>query len=132
MKTKLINGTNRVITLKEGNSGIQRFLSTLAKKGNDKSFHELDVDVNATYKEYHFFEIPSSSAVLVVCSDDLAAYKDITIVEVSDGAFTWNGTSRNADKARTKPDSPASSGGFVGWLKSKFSRSPPANDGSLP
>lgn len=94
MKTKLINGTSSEIVLKEENSGVQRLLSKLAKKGDS---YVLDVDVNATYKEYHIFETPSTSAAVIVSSDDLAEYEDITIIDVSERVCIWKGTPRKPD-----------------------------------
>lgn len=131
MKTKIINGTDREITLKEGNAGTQRFLCTLAKKGDPKNSIVMELDVNATYKEYHFFEIPSTTAVIVLSSDSLAEYKDITIEEISNQVFVWKGTPRKPEKTTGEMVKPTSSGGRFGWFRSMFTWKPsPSNDGS--
>lgn len=101
MKTKFVNGTNSVITLKEGNSGMQRFLFQLEKKDDPKSSFNLTLDTNATYREYHLYSIctgiPATmpSAEVVVSSDHLVDNKEITIVETATpGVFMWEGTPR--------------------------------------
>jgi hypothetical protein len=102
MKTKFINGTDCEITLKEANSGIQRFLFKLGKKGHCNSSFEMELDTNATYREYHLYVIPSASAYSVtVSSDHLVDNKVITITEVQQGVFSWEGTPRR--KMAKKP-----------------------------
>ena len=113
MKTTIINGTNREIVLKEGNAGTHRFLCKLAKKDDPKNYFVMDLDVNATYKEYHVFEIPSTTAVIVLSSDSLAEYEDITIEEVSNQVFVWEGTPRKPEKT---------TGGRFGWFRSMWTR----------
>ena len=97
MVTKFINATSSAITLKEADSGIQR-----VKFKMDSSSHvSLELETNATYREYHLFMIPSCNASsVVVSSDDLADNKVITITEVSPGVFSWEGTPRSS---ATKP-----------------------------
>ena len=109
MKTKFINGTDCEITLKEANSGIQRFLFKLGKKGHCNCSFEMELDTNATYREYHLYVIPSVSACSVtVSSDHLVDNKVITITEVQQGVFSWEGTSRR--KAAKKPSEEGEAG----------------------
>lgn len=129
MRTKFVNGTSSEITLKEANSGIQRYLGKLQKKGHGaKSCFEMELDTNATYREYHLFVIPSSHAgKLVVSSDHLVDNKVITITEVAvqPGVYSWEGTLRKEptkikpvqeEEAHSSEDQAASTKSLKWWL----------------
>ncbi|KAG0625615.1 hypothetical protein M758_2G068600 [Ceratodon purpureus] len=107
MKTKFINGTSSEITLKEANSGIQRFLFKLGRRdGPSTSSYTMELDTNATYREYHLFVIPSCSAgSIIVSSDHLVDHKVITITEVESGVFAWEGTPRKCKAVTKKAES---------------------------
>ncbi|KAG0625617.1 hypothetical protein M758_2G068800 [Ceratodon purpureus] len=105
MKTKFVNGTSSELTLKEANSGIHRLLFKLRKKDQFRSSFEMKLDNNATYREYHLFVIPSSSAsTIVVSSDHLVDFKVITIIEVEPGVFSWKGEPRKQEMTKDKQE----------------------------
>ncbi|KAG0586616.1 hypothetical protein KC19_2G103700 [Ceratodon purpureus] len=105
MKTKFVNGTSSELTLKEANSGIHRLLFKLRKKDQFRSSFDMKLDNNATYREYHLFVIPSSSAsTIVVSSDHLVDNKVITIMEVEPGVFSWEGTPRKPEVTKAKQE----------------------------
>lgn len=112
MKTKFINGTNCEITLKEANSGMQRFLHKLGKRDHlnpNTSTYEMQLDMNATYREYHLFVMPSCGAsTMMVSSDNLIDNKVITTIEV-EGGFTWKGTPRKNQSVSKKAEEEARS-----------------------
>jgi hypothetical protein len=110
MKTTFVNDTSSVITLKEANSGIHRFMVKLEKQGHPRSSFEMDLDTNATYREYHLFNVVSaSSADIVVSSDHLIDNKVITIMEVTPGVLSWEGTLRK-DPTKKQPEEEGSPG----------------------
>ena len=109
MKTKFVNGTSSVIILKEANSGIHTFVFKLEKKGHRRSCFVMDLDTNATYREYHLFDvISSSSADIVVSSDNLVDNRIISIMEVTPGVYSWEGTPRK-DPTKKQDDEGSSS-----------------------
>jgi len=133
MKTKFVNGTNSVITLKEGNSGMQRFLFKLEKKDDPKSSCNLTLDTNATYREYHLYSIctgtrATSAAEIVVSSDHLVDNKEITIMETATpGVFTWEGIPRYqkhpcSENRKTDPVRSSSKSSLPGVLTLSSSR----------
>lgn len=127
MKTKFVNCTSSVFTLKEANSGIQRFMFKLEKKDHRKSSFTMDLDTNATYREYHLFVISWSNADIVVSSDHLIDNKVITIMEVTPGVFSWEGTPRKdvlkkPDDESSIEEQTASTKSLGRWLSSGLSK----------
>jgi hypothetical protein len=80
MKTKIVNDTSVDIILKERSESVQRKLKDPLKPGE---LFTLDVDPNATYREYHisFQGEADTNPVLKFDSDDLKKNSRISIRE---------------------------------------------------
>ena len=138
LKTKFINCSSSEVRISEANSGVRNPLFTLGKKDGANSSKEVKVDTNATYKEYHVFQIPSAGGAITVSSDDLQENKEVRIIEVSGkpGVFKWIGTLRkplkdnkSAEAESSKQDDQGTKGSFK-WLTSYWSRKPAIDEGS--
>ena len=109
--TKFVNATAIPFALKEGNAGVYAHVCTLGVNAPDNQ-HSIEIDHNATYREYVVATGIQGQNVLVT-SDDCAEFSTIKIVK-NDGvqnSYTYTGVKR-AD-AKGKPE------GFslFGWLK---------------
>lgn len=87
--TKIINETNSVITLKEGNVGVFYKLSELPKKGS----LDITVDPNATYREYLVGCTPNDKQI-TLSSDELIDNEKIRIKANNDGTLRAEGFAR--------------------------------------
>ena len=134
LKTKFINCTSSEFRISEGNSGVMRPLYTLGNKDGANWSQEVKVDTNATYKEYHVFQIPSAGPPdIIVSSDDLRDNKEVIIMQVLDkaGVFKWIGTPREKDNKSAEAESSKQDEGTKGsfrWLP-RF-RKPAIDEGS--
>ena len=113
MKTEVINETGGELSLKEGNAGVYRDIKVL--KANDK--HVIEIDPNATYREYVVVSAPGGEKVFVT-SDDCIDNSTITI-KVENGVYKFDGKLRSAT---TSPDEQPASNWFSKLVK-KFSLS---------
>jgi len=105
--TEIVNGTGGSLSLKEGNAGVYRDIKVLEK---DKK-HVIEIDPNATYREYVVVSTPSGNKVFVT-SDDCIDNSVITIV-VEEGKYVFEAVPRGDVK-------PADEG--EGGIFSKFVR----------
>jgi len=107
--TEIKNGTDGNLSLKEGNAGVYRDIKVLepGKK------HIIEIDPNATYREYVVVSTPSGNKVFVT-SDDCIDNSIITIV-VRDGKYVFDAVPRGE---ATPADQ--SQGGFFGKLLKKI------------
>lgn len=111
--TEIVNGTEDDLSLKEGNAGVYREIKTL--KPNQK--HTIEIDPNATYREYVVVKAPGGDKVFVT-SDDCIDNATITIV-VKDNKYVFKGVIRGDPKAAADP---AQGGFFAKILKKVFGR----------
>jgi len=107
--TEIINGTKGNLSLKEGNAGVYRDIKVLeaGKK------HIIEIDPNATYREYVVVSTPSGNKVFVT-SDDCIDNSVITIV-VEEGKYVFTAVLRDT----TKPADHVQ-GGFVSKIFKKI------------
>lgn len=94
LQTKVINDTGGLLTLKEGTAGIKRVLATF---GPAKSY-TINVDANATYREYWCAEKDGARDPVVLSSDDCQEYKEVTIKLITKdnvGIYIWEGIRRD-------------------------------------
>ncbi|KAG0582722.1 hypothetical protein M758_3G081700 [Ceratodon purpureus] len=89
VKTEVINDTGGELSLKEGNAGVYRDIKKLAPKGT----HTIEIDPNATYREYVVVSTPSGEKVFVT-SDDCIDNSTITIYVDKDNVYKFNGKAR--------------------------------------
>ncbi|KAG0557302.1 hypothetical protein KC19_11G118400 [Ceratodon purpureus] len=90
IQTKVFNGTDKALELKEGNGGNYRYLDTIPKNESSK----IDCDVNATYREY-WVGTAAGIAEVVITSDDCAECSDIRIVPAGVGRSKLEKTLRS-------------------------------------
>lgn len=76
------NATDLEFSLKEGNAGVYTNIATL--QPNQKNTHNVDIDPNATYREYVVATGVEGQKVFVT-SDDCADNEQITIIKNGDG-----------------------------------------------
>lgn len=96
MKTKVINGTGGTLVLKEGTGGIFR---TLHNFGVTTLDYNINVDINATYREYWCASAANDPNPVVLSSDDCQEYKEVTIMRNEDGSYYWIPVRRDGKKA---------------------------------
>lgn len=91
--TKIINGTDWMLEIKEGTAVAMRRIATV---GKDKSF-TVKVDGNATYREYLISSLPECGDGIVLSSDDCQEYSEITIYfHKEHSELYYEGKRRNA------------------------------------
>ena len=73
--------------LQEGNAGVYSVKATLQGKGT----YDLDLDTNATYREYILITLPDQSKLEPISSDDIAQYAEIVIEKDEKGKVSWRG-----------------------------------------
>jgi len=108
--TKFVNATTIPFALKEGNGGVYTHVCNLGVNAPNNQ-HSIEIDHNATYREYVVATGIQGQKVLVT-SDDCAEYSTIRIVE--DGvqnAYTFDGVRRADAKGKSEGS------GFFGLLK---------------
>jgi len=107
--TEIKNGTTEKLSLKEGNAGVYRDIKVLepGKK------HTIEIDPNATYREYVVVSTLIGNKVFVT-SDDCIDNSVITIV-VKDGKYVFDPVPR---KEATPADQ--SQGSFFGKIIKKI------------
>lgn len=105
--TEIKNATEGNLSLKEGNAGVYRDIKVLepGKK------HIIEIDPNATYREYVVVSTPSGNKVFVT-SDDCIDNSVITII-VRDGKYVFDAVARG----EAKPGEQAQVGFFSRILK---------------
>lgn len=101
--TEVYNATSGDLSLKEGNAGVYRDIKLLGPKKK----HVIEIDPNATYREYVVVSAPGGDKVFVT-SDDCIDNAKITIL-VKDGKYTFEGEGR--DDQGKKPEQ--ANGGFL-------------------
>ena len=105
--TKFVNATTIPFALKEGNAGVYTHVCNLDVNPPNNQ-HSIELDHNATYREYVVATGIQGEKVLVT-SDDCAEYSTIRIIKDDvHNAYTFDGDKR-AD---------AKGSGLFGWLKS--------------
>jgi len=110
--TEIINETKGALSLKEGNAGVYRDIKNLevGKK------HIIEIDPNATYREYVVVSAPSGNKVFVT-SDDCIDNSTITIIVDSEGKYGFRAVPRGEAKAADQ----VQGGIFSRMLKKVFS-----------
>lgn len=97
--TEILNATDGDLSLKEGNAGVHRDIKTLqpGKK------HVIEIDPNATYREYVVVSTPGGDKVFVT-SDDCIDHSKIKIL-VKDKKYTFEGEPRgDPNTSSEEPD----------------------------
>lgn len=92
VQTEIVNETDGNLSLKEGNAGVYRDIKVL-EKGKK---HIIEIDPNATYREYVVVSDPSGNKVFVT-SDDCIDNSIIKIVE-EQGKYTFKAVPRGDAK----------------------------------
>jgi hypothetical protein len=96
MKTKVTNRTCTTLILKEGTGGIFRTLHTFGTATVD---YNINVDSNATYREYWCASVANDPTAIVLSSDDCQEYKEVTIMRNEDGTCYFIPVRRDGKKA---------------------------------
>jgi hypothetical protein len=108
--TKFVNGTTTPFALKEGNAGVYTHVCNLGVKAPNNQ-HSIEIDHNATYREYVVATGIQGQRVLVT-SDDCAEYSTIKIVKCDDhNTYKFEGVNRADAKGKSEGS------GLFGWLK---------------
>lgn len=104
VKTKVVNDTASEIDVREGNVGVYIPLQTLSKKGSKNSSCVIQVDTNATYREYWIAALADNTGKrpIVVTSDDCIDNSVLTIKYVEE-QYVCDKTPRNA-KLKSAPN----------------------------
>lgn len=112
MKTTIHNKTQNDFNLKERTAGVSRELNVIKKSGGK---YVVDVNSDATYKEYWCVTNNDDLNAVILSSDDCLDFKEIEIVETKDStpAYKWKGT---VDRKSQKTNE----AGVKGWLKEKW------------
>jgi hypothetical protein len=111
--TEIVNATEDSLFLKEGNAGVYRDIKTL--KPLDR--HTIEIDPNATYREYVVVSAPRGDKVFVT-SDDCIDNSTIKIVVDGAGKYVFEAVSRGVTKAAE----PVQGGFFAKIFKKIFVR----------
>jgi hypothetical protein len=86
-RVRLKNNLEDQVEVQEGNAGV--FTSKVTIKGNGN--YNLDLDQNATYREYILITLPDKSKLDVFSSDDIAGVKEIVIEkDKGTGKVSWH------------------------------------------
>jgi len=104
VKTKVVNDTTSEIDVREGNVGVYIPLQTLSKKGSKNSSCVIQVDTNATYREYWIAALADNTGKrpIVVTSDDCIDNSVLTI-RFDGKQYVCDKTPRNA-KSKSAPN----------------------------
>ena len=107
INTKVINTTTKKFILKEGTAGIYRRLKELAPEES----YTINVDPNATYREYWCATKDNDPDAVILSSDDCQEYSVVRIIEKpqpqgssQEPSYTWEGEERSKgalEKAKT-------------------------------
>lgn len=100
-KLKLRNDLDGKVRVLEGNVGVY---STKFILGAHKSVH-LDLDPNATYREYVLIVLPDDTRLEPFSSDDVLDYEEIVIMK-DNGKVVWEGKHRGVKDTPHKPTKP--------------------------
>lgn len=74
--------------MQEGNAGVYSVKATLQGNGT----YDLDLDQNATYREYILIMLPDKSKLDPISSDEIAEYVEIVIErDEKTGKVSWRG-----------------------------------------
>jgi hypothetical protein len=111
--TEIVNGTKGDLSLKEGNAGVYRDIKTLEA---DKK-HTIEIDPNATYREYVVVSAPRGDKVFVT-SDDCIDNSIIRIIVDDSGKYVFEAVPRGD----TKTADPVQGGFFAKIFKKVFGR----------
>lgn len=102
VQTVVINDTPGDLSLKEGNAGVYRDIKKLGSK--DK--HVIEIDPNATYREYVVVSNPKGDKVFVT-SDDCIDNSTISIyLDEKDGVYKFTGKARGETSTPEEGASP--------------------------
>lgn len=109
--TKFVNATATTFALKEGNAGVYTHVCNLGVNAPDNQ-HSVEIDHNATYREYVVATSIQGQKVLVT-SDDCAEFSRIEIIKNDDvlNPYTYKGYERADAKGKSEGS------GLFGWLK---------------
>jgi hypothetical protein len=87
-KVRLINNLKEKVRVQEGNAGVYTTRATLDANGH----FDLDIDKNATYREYILIILPDNSELDPISSDDITDYESIVIEKNQrTGKVGWRG-----------------------------------------
>jgi len=102
--TKVINGTDKPLTLKEGTAGIFTTLKKLQPQGS----YQIVVDTNATYREYWCaVKADDPDGGVVLSSDDCEDLKQVTIIEnktEKTTTYSYEGVKRESGETITEEE----------------------------
>lgn len=100
--TKFVNATTIPFALKEGNAGVYTHVCNLGVKAPHNQ-HSVEIDHNATYREYVVATGIHGQKVLVT-SDDCAEYSTIRIIKGDDvqNTYTFDGDKRADAKGKSE------------------------------
>jgi len=131
VKTKVVNDTTSEIDVREGNVGVYIPLQMLSKKGSKNSSCVIQVDTNATYREYWIAALADNTGKrpIVVTSDDCIDNSVLTI-KYEGGQYVCAKTPRNAKSQKSAPNPHHNSGGDdsnmtqakAGWKEKLFGK----------
>ena len=107
--TKFVNATAIPFALKEGNAGVYTHVCNLGVNAPDNQ-HSVEIDHNATYREYVVATNVQGQKVLVT-SDDCAEFSRIEIIKNDQNTYTYKGYKRADAKGKSEGS------GLFGWLK---------------
>ena len=109
--------TGKELILKEGTAGIYRLL----KKFPHGTDYKINVDPNATYREYWCAVDANDPNAIVLSSDDCQEYKEVTVT-IQDGRYDWENNRVPRDgKQKDARQSAAPRESFLGkWWNAIF------------
>lgn len=111
VKTEVYNATNQDFTLKEGNAGVYRDITVVKPTKR----HVIELDPNATYREYVVVYTGSGEKEFIT-SDDCLDNSKITIQRGADDKFKFENVSRTSESTSKPP----AGGGFFSGIMKKF------------
>lgn len=115
VRTIVFNNTSQDFTLKEGNAGVYRDIKVLASKEK----HTIELDTNATYREYVVVQNTSGEKEYIT-SDDCLDNSKITIVMDGTKHKFEKEARNNADGAKKVGEASAGHHGFFSRFVKMF------------
>lgn len=100
-RLKLRNELNGKVRVLEGNAGVYSTKHTLPAH---QCYH-LDLDPNATYREYVLIVLPDDTRLEPFSSEDVLDYKEI-VIKNDNSKVTWVGVHHGGLKAKDAPQKP--------------------------
>jgi hypothetical protein len=87
-RVRLKNNLEEQVEVQEGNAGVYTSKVIIQRNAN----YDLDLDQNATYREYILITLPGKSKLEAFSSDDIADVKEIVIEkDEGTGIVSWRG-----------------------------------------